>query len=246
MRHITEDENISKKEVRNLIIFVSVFGILLIFYILFFHFVYTIYDFLVVMGLAFFGTIPAFLANGFMPITGSIKKIKSYPVDGGRSWRGKRIFGPGKTWNGFIGGVILGFLCSYLLSIWIYPKLYEITIIYMADGSVLEFIDTNDILFFVNITENPLKFNLRTFLLCIGSPIGDLVGSFTKRRMDRPRGSQVFVIDQVDFILVSILLAYPVFPLGIAYIIFLFLFTPLITVLANVLGYYLKAKDVPW
>ncbi|MHA1338460.1 MAG: CDP-archaeol synthase [Promethearchaeota archaeon] len=246
MRHILQDENITKKQIRNLLIFISIFLLLFGLFILYFVLNYTIYDFLVVMGLAFFGTIPASLANAFMPVFGSIKKIKLYPIDSGKTWRGKRIFGPGKTWNGFIGGVLFGFLTSYLLSISIYPKLYQLTIELMPDGSILQFFQTEDILFFVDIYTNPIKFHLRTFLLCVGAPIGDLVGSFIKRRINKPRGSQVFVIDQIDFIMIAILISYPVFPLPLVYIVFLFIFIPLLTVLANVISYYLGAKEVPW
>ncbi|MHA1821772.1 MAG: CDP-archaeol synthase [Promethearchaeota archaeon] len=245
MKHISQDPNISKKELKHLIIFISIFGILLFIFIMYFVIFYKIGDFLAIMGLAFFGTIPAFLSDAFMPIAASIP-IKKYPMDGGRIYKGKRILGPGKTWNGFIGGIILGFITSYILSL-LYPWLYDITVKNMADGTdLLVYIKTEDILFFVDTRTDPLKFHLRTILLCIGGPIGDAIGSFIKRRLNRPRGSQVFILDQIDFLIVAILMAYPVFPLKWVYIVFLILFTPLLTVFANIIGYYIGAKEVPW
>lgn len=48
--------------------------------------------------------LPAFFANAAPVFVGG-----GPPIDGGRVWRdGHRLFGDGKTWRGFIGGVIVG------------------------------------------------------------------------------------------------------------------------------------------
>ena len=47
MRHITEDDNISSKEIKNLLIFVGVFCALFTAFLLYITVIYTIYDFLV-------------------------------------------------------------------------------------------------------------------------------------------------------------------------------------------------------
>jgi CDP-2,3-bis-(O-geranylgeranyl)-sn-glycerol synthase len=37
------------------------------------------------------------------------------PIDFGKTWRGKRIFGKNKTWGGFIGGTVLGTITGFFL-----------------------------------------------------------------------------------------------------------------------------------
>ena len=247
MRKISEDPNISKEELKRVTYFALTFLVLLIIYIVGWTLTHSIWDCLVVMGLAFFGCVPAFLADAFMPLTGSIKAIPRKPIDNGKTFRGKRLFGENKTWNGLIGGFVLGLIVSLILAVLIYPYLYEATRISFEDGeNVLEFISEAEILFFVDIETNRTRFILGQVLLCIGAPLGDLVGSFIKRQTNHTEGKQMLFVDQVDFILVAVLLAYVVFPLKWYYILFLVLVTPLITILANVIGYYLGAKKVPW
>jgi CDP-2,3-bis-(O-geranylgeranyl)-sn-glycerol synthase len=244
---MTTDPNISAEELKRTFVLFSIFFVLVVVYIVVWTLMYSIWDVLCVMGLAFFGCVPAFLANAFMPIFGSLKFIPRKPIDGGRMLRGNRLFGEHKTWNGFIGGTILGFIVAYLLAISIYPKLYAITLLNFSDGeTVLEFLTMEEILFFVDIESNPTKFFIGQFLLCIGAPLGDLIGSFVKRRFNRKDGTQFPVIDQIDFIVIAVLLAYPLYPIQWYYMLFLIIITPMITITANIIGYYTGKKEVPW
>jgi CDP-2,3-bis-(O-geranylgeranyl)-sn-glycerol synthase len=36
--------------------------------------------------------------------------ILGAPIDNGKTWRGKRIFGDNKTWRGIIAAILIGFL----------------------------------------------------------------------------------------------------------------------------------------
>ena len=203
---------------------------------------------MVILGLAFFGLVPSFLTNAMMPLVANFKWIKRYPMDGGRMHKdGQRILGEGKSWNGFIGGTIVGFILSVLLSSQIYPWIAAVTIENFADGeSVLQFVTEDNILFFVESTKNPVMFYLGQFLLCLGAPVGDVIGSYYKRRKNHKRGEVFLFWDQNDFIICSILIALPFFPLEYYYIIFLLLITPLITLTANFLGYQIGKKEVPY
>jgi len=82
--------------------------------------------------------------------------------------------------------------------------------------------------------------------MCSAAPIGDLIGSFCKRRFGKGEGSQVLMVDQLDFILFSILIVYPIFPLHILFIIFVSISTPLVAIFGNLVAYYGGVKDVPW
>lgn len=60
--------------------------------------------------------LPAYVANAVPPLEGSIKWIRRYnaPLDFGKSWKGKPILGPGKTWMGLFLGLFFGSLVGFL------------------------------------------------------------------------------------------------------------------------------------
>ena len=87
---------------------------------------------------------------------------------------------------------------------------------------------------------------LSQLFIALGSPIGDLIGSFFKRRASKGRGEVFLFWDQNDFILVSAAIALIWFPLNWFYWLFLVLFTPLLTAMANWVGFQMGKKDVPW
>jgi CDP-2,3-bis-(O-geranylgeranyl)-sn-glycerol synthase len=60
--------------------------------------------------------LPAYIANSMAINVSGIPLLKGYstPIDFGRSWRGKRILGDGKTWRGLIGGTASAVLCAIL------------------------------------------------------------------------------------------------------------------------------------
>ena len=60
-------------------------------------------DILAIIGIGFWVYVPALLPNTFAPFVGG-----GTPVDFGKSWKGKRLLGDGKTWRGFIGGALIG------------------------------------------------------------------------------------------------------------------------------------------
>ena len=88
-------------------------------------------------------------------------------------------------------------------------------------------------------------FNLpyNPFLISLGALLGDIMGSFAKRRIDLPRGSPAPVLDQLDFILGALILAGPFKPKEAALII---LITPVVHRLANFIGYVIGVKNEPW
>ena len=72
-----------------------------------------IIDVMVIMITGFWMFLPAMVSNPFAAIFGKNSKVK---MDFGRYWRGKRIFGDGKSWSGFFGGAISGILLHSYLS----------------------------------------------------------------------------------------------------------------------------------
>ena len=82
--------------------------------------------------------------------------------------------------------------------------------------------------------------------LSIGTLVGDLSGSFIKRRLNFPPGKPFPVLDQLAFVLFAIGFAYLVSPIKIEVIITVLLLTPIIHVLTNLFAYIFGFKKVPW
>lgn len=61
--------------------------------------------------------LPAYCAN-IAPVFFAKALAKyNHPLDFGKSWKGKRIFGDGKTWPGLISGTLVGGLAGFLQSL---------------------------------------------------------------------------------------------------------------------------------
>jgi len=84
------------------------------------------------------------------------------------------------------------------------------------------------------------------FLLSVGTILGDAAGSFIKRRLGITRGKPAPLLDQLDFVAGALLLASFITHVQIKKIIIIVILTPFGHLLINMLGYYLKLKDVPW
>ncbi len=169
--------------------------------------------------------IPAFIANPSAVITGGHGII-----DGGRTWNGKRILGDHKTWSGLFGGILAGLLVGLLIN---YASL-------IFGVKELTFSSQFTIVLSMVIT-------LSTF-----SMIGDLVGSFIKRRLGRAPGAESIFLDQYPFALFALVFFYVFFWKEAASlfpwegIVAILIITPLIHRAVNIIGYKLKMKSVPY
>lgn len=84
-------------------------------------------------------------------------------------------------------------------------------------------------------------------MLSIGTHVGDLLGSFVKRRLNMASGISVPLMDQYLFFAFALLFAFPLGNLPNAYgILFLVVLTGLLHVLTNAVAHRLKLKEVPW
>lgn len=142
------------------------------------------------------------------------------PVDGGRVWRGKPIFGSHKTWRGL--GV--GLLCG-LLFFWLQQWLYQfdgLRLLYLADYS-----------------RQPWTFGLA---LAAGAVLGDLARSFAKRRVGIEPGGTWVPFDQLDYLLGAILLLSFVYFPGWLITVLGLLIGFVIHIIVNLIGYALRLK----
>ncbi len=169
--------------------------------------------------------IPAFFANPSAVITGG-----HLIIDRGRSWKGKRILGDHKTWSGFMGGAAAGILIGLVLNY-----------LFLLSG-IKELVYSGQIVLTLEMV----------FTLSFFSMVGDLVGSFVKRRIGRAPGDESLFIDQYPFALFSLAFFYLLFPQDALRIfpwegiVAILIVTPLIHRAVNIMGYKLKVKDVPY
>jgi CDP-2,3-bis-(O-geranylgeranyl)-sn-glycerol synthase len=167
--------------------------------------------------------LPAYAANGLTPLLGLRKGL--HPIDGGRKLRGEQLFGPGKTWEGLVFGSLVGGLIG-LVQMLAYPYLpFSISPIPL------------------NIVPMTLLLGL---LLGLGAMIGDLGGSFVKRRLGIARGKPAPFLDQLDFLTGALLLSLLLVQLQAGWVILLAFITFALHIVANIIAYMLKIKKQPW
>jgi len=165
---------------------------------------------------------PAYCANAFAVFGGG------KPIDSGRSWRGKRIFGDGKTWRGLMMGIIAG-------------SLFGLIWFYLSKSGPLDAI-------YFNVFDFRITDPLFGLYLSVGAMIGDLANSFAKRRLGLKRGAPLWGFDQLNLVFGSLLVAYFLAPTFIIFeeFIALILITLAMHLFGNQIAYYTKRKHVRW
>lgn len=175
---------------------------------------------------------PIFIANA----TATFPKGRGPPMDGGRlwPWDGRRILGPSKTWSGFLFGSLFA-LPFALLQAWlilIAPPSLQIVPTY--GPSVLAAVPV-------------------ALLLTVGALVGDALGSFLKRRLNRESGARTLLLDQLPFVLVPVGIGLLLFPgtFVVAFgsleaVAWLLIYTLGFHTAFNWIGYWVGLKKVPW
>ena len=133
--------------------------------------------------------LPAALANASPIIAAKIPALKKYdaPMDGGRTYRGNRIFGSHKTWRGMITGIIVA-----TIVLWIQQILAgQVGWIDELTGGVYAA--------FPVLLMGPA--------FAIGALGGDAIESFFKRGRGIKSGRAWVPFDQLDYIIGSVLLS---------------------------------------
>jgi CDP-2,3-bis-(O-geranylgeranyl)-sn-glycerol synthase len=128
----------------------------------------------------FANTIPVFAAR--IKVLDGLNK----PLDGGKSYRGKRILGPNKTYRGFIAAIITGVAIGGLQILLYNNSSWIFSVVSRLDYSSLSVLALGG-------------------LLGSGAIIGDAVKSFFKRQKGVPSGKTWFPFDQIDYVFGGIL-----------------------------------------
>jgi CDP-2,3-bis-(O-geranylgeranyl)-sn-glycerol synthase len=173
---------------------------------------------------------PAYIANSSAVLFGG-----GTAVDFGFVCKdGRRLFGAGKTWRGFMGGTLAGVAFGF-------GEIISASNSYPGDFGGY----------------GPLpNAVLIAILIPLGALVGDLLGSYIKRRMGLNRGQQMTFLDIYDLIIgVFILLIifetvwfYNTFLNGFRFFALLavIILTPILHRITNIAGYKLGKKKEPW
>ncbi|MEM0240807.1 MAG: CDP-2,3-bis-(O-geranylgeranyl)-sn-glycerol synthase [Candidatus Nezhaarchaeales archaeon] len=87
---------------------------------------------------------------------------------------------------------------------------------------------------------------LRGFLMGLGAMIGDVLGSFVKRRLGVAQGEPVLFLDQYFFVLVALLLCYSSgYTLTLEHLLVILVATPILHTSSNYVAYLLGIKQRP-
>jgi len=170
---------------------------------------------------ALWAMLPAYLPNNVAVVAGGGR-----PIDGGRTWGGRRLLGDGKTWRGTVAGIATGAALALLLDA-------------LAPVEVLG----------VALPGFPIAAALA---LPAGAMLGDVAASFLKRRTGRERGAAFPGVDQLDFVAGALALAAVLAPAWVGAVftprvlVAVVVATPVLHVGTNVVGYALGLKSEPW
>ena len=167
---------------------------------------------------ALYFILPAYFANSSPTVLGKGSRY-NFPLDRGRVFLdGRRIIGDSKTVRGLIGGICAGLFIGFIQFLIRDPE------------PVLGFLDTMN----------------RTFLLALGTHLGDLFGSFIKRRLNINPGGAFPIIDQLGFLVFALGLTAIFYEVPLKYVFILLPLTLGAHLGANILAYKAGIKDVWW
>lgn len=88
--------------------------------------------------------------------------------------------------------------------------------------------------------------------LAAGALLGDMVKSFAKRRLNKTRGEEWLIADQYDLVFGAFALlllfnyAWVIATITPLILVWILILTPLLHRGANIIGYLIGVKDVPW
>lgn len=173
---------------------------------------------IVLQALYFF--LPAYVANMAPVFAHALHLPGEQPISA-------RYFGEHKTVRGFVAGVVAALAVLFLQKV-----LYETGYTFVQDISLLNY--------------SAISMLLYGFAFGAGAIGGDVLKSFFKRRLGRAPGTPWVPFDQLDFVLGALVCVYPLYQLGLQFIVVLVVVTPFLHVLTNFVGYYLKLKQVWW
>ena len=172
--------------------------------------------------------LPSIFAN-IAPIpVAKMPWLKRYdaPMDFGKTYRGKRIFGAHKTWRGLIAGIIFATIVFWLQQLAVENYAWAASLTSQIDYAQLPALILGP-------------------LFAIGALGGDAVESFFKRRHGIPPGGGWFPWDQLDSVLGTAIVVLPFIVLSWWQYTLLIAMMPVIHIVSTHIGYWIGLKERP-
>ncbi|MFA5895060.1 MAG: CDP-archaeol synthase [Candidatus Shapirobacteria bacterium] len=158
----------------------------------------------------FWVMLPAGIANMIPPMAVKLWPKWNTPIDMGKSWNGKRIFGDHKTVRGFVTGILAA----------------EIVFLLLKNITIRE-------------VNHPLPWFFGA-IMGIGALSGDAIKSFFKRRLNIPSGVSWFPWDQTDWFFGIVVVSLPWVIFNWIEVLVMLTVGLFLHLLFKVLGYLLK------
>ena len=165
--------------------------------------------------------LPAYLPNPIAALCGG-----GTPIDLGKTLSdGNRVLGDGKTYRGFVCGVLAGIAVG----------LIQIALVNHYGWVFL-----------------PVQTLTSIVLLSFGALLGDMCKSLIKRRLGKGRGTKWPIADQYDLVIGAFLLMLVFDPswlfanVTMPVLIIIIILTPVLHRVVNIIGYIGGIKEVPW
>lgn len=178
--------------------------------------------------LAFWFLLPAAIANAAPVFGAAIPFFKKWnaPIDGGRTFKGERLFGAHKTWRGLISGII-----AATVVLWLQQLL-------VGNASWAQYL------------AGPIDYaTLPTLLLgplfALGALGGDAVESFFKRQRGIKSGGTWIPFDQIDYIIGAIIVTLPFVILSPAQYLWMLIIWFIMHLLFSYAGWIMGLKKKP-
>ena len=175
---------------------------------------------IIVMSIYFM--FPAYAANAAPRILQRLNLLEclARPVDFGKSFYGKPIFGTHKTWRGLVQAPFLGAFVGLLQSIVWQPS-------YFPFQGIKEYV-------------------LLGVLLGSGAILGDLFFAFLKRRLGKKEGSKWVPFDQLNFVIGALALLNILYVPPLAMIVAILIVSGMLHIVANRIAYLMKIQKTKW
>lgn len=172
--------------------------------------------------------LPSIFANIAPIFAAAIPAFKPYdaPLDFGKTFRHKRVFGSHKTWRGLVAGIVVATAIFWLQQVAVEHFGWAATLTKQLDYATLP-----------TLILGPL--------FAIGALGGDAIESFFKRQHGIPPGGGWFPWDQVDSVLGTAVVVLPFIVLSAWQYILLIAMMPAIHVVSTRVGYWLHLKEQP-
>lgn len=176
---------------------------------------------------AFWFFLPAAVANIAPVLSNAVPVIKDWqaPMDFGKKYKGKRVFGDNKRWRGFLIGVFSATVIS-ILQLYLYQSYSQVREVALIDYNV------------VNVV-------LLGILLGSGALLGDAIESFFKRQRGIKSGEPWMPYDQIDWVIGGLLASALIVRLTLWQYLLVFLMFFLLHPIFSFIGYALHLKSRP-